>query len=88
MKKRSIKNLIRKKLQEDGEVSNWWLIDNKITTRASHYIMLLRREGLDIKTEMEGKECIYKLANHQRKKKQVVRIIERDGEQIAQINYE
>lgn len=77
MRKKSNKQIIKKLLLDNGQISNYYLIDNRITTRASEYIRQLREEGLDIETEMNGKECIYKLKTMP--KKQVIEIVEVDG---------
>lgn len=57
----SQKEQIRRKLLEDRRVSNFWAIENKVTLRLAAIIDVLRKEGMNIKTEMHGKECIYTL---------------------------
>jgi len=57
----SNKSIIKEKLLGEGQVSNYWLIDNRITTRGSEYIRQLREEGMEISTNMVGKECVYRL---------------------------
>ena len=59
------KQRIREKLFADGFVSRNYFLDlpyDKIT-RMSHYIMLLRQEGLDIETKEDNKDTIYTLKN-------------------------
>jgi hypothetical protein len=77
------KQIIKKKLLEEGEVSNYWLMDTRTTNRASEYIRQLREEGMEIETKMNGRECIYKLVKQP--PKQVVEIVEVEGERRAVI---
>ncbi len=83
--KKGNKYLIKKILMEEGQISNFWLIENKITIRASEYIRQLREEGMNIETVMNGKECIYKLDPSQKKKKQVVEYLDNGAVRISYI---
>lgn len=55
------KEIIREKLLQDRQVSNYWAVENRVTLRLASIINLLRKEGLNIKTQMHGNECIYKI---------------------------
>ena len=55
------KEIIRDKLLQDRQVSNYWAVENRVTLRLASIINLLRKEGYDIKTEMRGNECVYKI---------------------------
>ena len=55
---------VRAKLEDQGYVDNFWAINNYIL-RLSHYILLLRKEGYNIRTEfvneVGSKNCHYYL---------------------------
>ena len=60
------KEIVKEKLEQDGFGSNYWCIDNRITTRLSEYIRQLRVEGMEIETDFDpkknhNKDCVYKL---------------------------
>lgn len=87
MKKLSQKDLILRKLREQGTVSRNACIRGdygQIITRLSHYILLLRKEGMDIETkEYENpKETEYTLKTKP-KEKIVYRIPQPDGTVIV-----
>lgn len=48
-------------LRNEGKVSNWYSIDSRLSIRLGAIIFKLRKEGWEIETYMNGKECIYKL---------------------------
>lgn len=81
--KKTNKKIILDILKKQGYVSNYYLINNKITTRASEYIRQLREEGYDIETVMKGKECIYRLKSI---KEQVVEYIDKDTVRIKTVD--
>lgn len=42
---------VRKRLEKNGKVDNYWAIDNRITTRLGAYICDLRKAGWKITTK-------------------------------------
>lgn len=61
--KRTQRQKVEEILRRDGQISNFYCLDNRITIRLGAIIHLLRDDGWDIVTEMEGANCIYKLRN-------------------------
>jgi hypothetical protein len=57
----SKKEIIKDKLLQDREVSNYWCIKNGVTTRLAAFIHLLKGEGMNISSKMQGNDCVYSL---------------------------
>jgi hypothetical protein len=50
-------------LLRDKQISNFFSINTRLSIRLSDIIHKLRKDGWEIETKMEGKECIYKLVS-------------------------
>ena len=60
MTKKSQKQIVLDKLQNEGEIYNLWALQNGIW-RLGAIIHLLRNEGHNIETDDSRKNCRYKL---------------------------
>ena len=54
MKKKTILDIVVDRLNETGEVSNFWCIDNRITTRLSDAIFRLNKRGWEFEGDYIG----------------------------------
>ena len=55
------KDRILEYLNLRGEISNFYCIDNRITTRLSDVVFKLKKVGWDFEPVMEEKNCVYKV---------------------------
>jgi len=50
----TIREKVIEKLEKEGQVDNFWCIDNRITTRLSAVILNLKNEGYEFDDEKSG----------------------------------
>lgn len=59
--KKSQVDQIAEILVRDGKIDNFFAINTRLTLRLGMHIHLLRQKGWVIDTDMQGKNCVYRL---------------------------
>lgn len=80
------KQKVRSKLLEDGEITNHWCIEQKLTTRLGAIIHILRLEGMEIEGGfIEGSKNFRYYLPSGPKKKLVPEVVFRDGQRFVRM---